>query len=173
MLSGTLRGEGPTPSHSDLCTLLAMVANAVNKRPVTLWTFADDVTPLAANQMLIGRTPGATMEHYDDPEERNEISTSEPDEKKSVTEDVNVPEEMLGDTATQEDVTADDASSHDLSDSTKEAGLEDVNETKGDAHDELLKDITSQEDVTTDEPLNVLPKRSQRLLETAMKDKDT
>ena len=58
---------------------------------------------------------------------------------------------MLGDTATQEEVTADNASSHDLSDSDKEAGLQDVNETKGDAHDELLKDIATQEDVTTDD----------------------
>ena len=36
VLSGTLRGEEPTRSYSDLCTLLALVANAVNERPVAL-----------------------------------------------------------------------------------------------------------------------------------------
>ena len=128
-----------------------MVANAVKEQPVTLWTPADDFEALAANQMLIGRTPGAAVEHHGDLEERNKISMSgqmrtlkldykedrnptgreywpgpqtginvgvqrlgllgptneveppsESDEKKCVTEDVNVPEEMLGDTATQE-----------------------------------------------------------------------
>ena len=54
-------------------------------------------------------------------------------------------------TATQEDITADVASSHDLSDSARETGLEDANETKGSLHHELLKDIDTQKNVTTDD----------------------
>ena len=66
VLYRTLRGEEPTLSYKDLCTLLAMVANAVNQRPVALWTLADDFVSCTVNQMLIGRMPGAPVEHCDD-----------------------------------------------------------------------------------------------------------
>ena len=55
------------------------------------------------------------------------------------------------DTATQKDITADVALSHNPSDLTKETGLEDANETKGNVHDELLKDIDTQQAITTDD----------------------
>ena len=36
MLLNALGGEEPTPSYSELCTVLVMVANVVNKLPVAL-----------------------------------------------------------------------------------------------------------------------------------------
>ena len=73
------------------------------------------------------------------------------------------------DPATQKDVTVDVTSRHDPSDSTKESGLKNANETKGYVHDELLKDIdTQKEDVATKDMHNVLPTRGQRLPDTSM-----
>ena len=57
VLSRTMRGEEPTLSYIDRCKLLAMAANAVNERPVALWTLADNFVPLTVNPMLIGRMP--------------------------------------------------------------------------------------------------------------------
>ena len=71
MLSKTLSGEKPTLSYSNLCTVLAMVANVVNERPVTLWSLADDdFVPLTVNQLLLGKTPGASVKHRADQEEQ-------------------------------------------------------------------------------------------------------
>ena len=92
---------------------------------------------------------------------------SEPDEKESIAEDVNIPGEMLGETASLEDVTTNDSPSHDLSDSAKEAGLEDVAEIKGSAHDGQFEDITTKK--TTDMPQT----RALRPRGNAMKGKDT
>ena len=69
-LSWTLCGERPTLSYSALCTLLAIVANVVNKRPVALGTLADDFAPLTKNQMLIERTPEVAVEHLNDLDEQ-------------------------------------------------------------------------------------------------------
>ena len=71
VLSRMLHGEELTLSYSNLCTLLAVVENAVNKRSVALRTLTDNFEPLTANQMLLGGTPGAAVEHCDDLEERN------------------------------------------------------------------------------------------------------
>ena len=54
----------------------------------------------------------------------------EPDKKESAAEEVDeiegkAPDNLLRDTATQEDVTADDAAGHNLRELAKEAGLED------------------------------------------------
>ena len=47
----------PTLSYIDLCKLLVMAANAVNKRHIALWTLADNFVPLTVNPMLIERMP--------------------------------------------------------------------------------------------------------------------
>ena len=61
VLSGTLRGEEPALSYIDLCKLLAMAGNAVNKRPVAMWSQADDFAPRTVNRMPVGRTPGVAV----------------------------------------------------------------------------------------------------------------
>ena len=58
-----LSGEEPTLSYGDLCTLLTTVANTVNERPIAL---VDNFTPLIMNQVLLGKTPEASMEPHDD-----------------------------------------------------------------------------------------------------------
>ena len=90
---------------------------------------------------------------------------SEPDEKESIAEDVNIPGEMLGETASLEDVTTNDSPSHDLSDSAKEAGPEDVQEIKGSAHDGWFEDIATQENVTTEDITDMPQTRDLRLWE--------
>ena len=66
-----LSGEKSNLSYSDLCTLLAVVANMVNKQPVALWSLADDeFMPLTVNLLLLRKTPEASVEHHDDLEEQ-------------------------------------------------------------------------------------------------------
>ena len=55
-------------------------------------------------------------------------------------------DELLRDTAAQEDATG-----HDLRELAKEAGLEEMYKIEGEAPDELLRDTAAQEDVTADD----------------------
>ena len=62
MLLNALGGEEPTPSYSELCTVLVMVANVVNKLPVALRSPMDnDFVPLVSSTPL-RRTSGALLE---------------------------------------------------------------------------------------------------------------
>ena len=71
LLAKMLNEEETSLSYSDLCTVLAMVANVVNERPVALWTLVDDAfVPLSVKQLLFGRTHEASFEHRDDLEEQ-------------------------------------------------------------------------------------------------------
>ena len=65
-LAKTVQGEKTTSSYRYLCTLLATMANAVKERHVAMRALANDFAPLAGNQMLLGRMPGAAGEHHND-----------------------------------------------------------------------------------------------------------
>ena len=62
-----MRNFRHTLHYAKLCTLLARVANIVNDRPVGVGSLTEeDIVPITANQLLLGRTttstPGAQVE---------------------------------------------------------------------------------------------------------------
>ena len=62
MLSQTLSGEKPTPSYSELCLVLMIVASVVNNRTVALGSLTDDnLMPPTVNQPPLRGTTGALL----------------------------------------------------------------------------------------------------------------
>ena len=67
IIASTVIGGKPTLHYAELCTLLAQVANMVNDRPVEVRSLTEeDIVPIPANQLLLGRTltstPGVQQE---------------------------------------------------------------------------------------------------------------
>ena len=76
IMASTVIGGKPTLHYAELCTLLAQVADIVNDRPAGVRSLTEeDIIPITANQLLLGRTststPGAQVEV-----EQNFVATS-------------------------------------------------------------------------------------------------
>ena len=63
----------------------------------------------------------------------------------------NTTDELLRDTAAQEDATGDDAAGHDIRGVVKEIGLEESSETEGDSPEEMSRDTAGRENFNDDD----------------------